>query len=214
MYARFFRYLQGATFYRSTYRDAVQLLPPGDGRQQLDVGCGPGLIPRLTAQRGYLSRGIDRSAAMIAEARRGSCRSNGNPQFEVSDLENHVDTAGTTYDVVSAASFLAVVPDTTQTVQKLWNLVVPGGYLLVIEPTQSFTEDHARSIARRDGIGRRGFLLTRWARAREGRAVDLNALRTLTEESPRIFSHLDGMVESWVVRKPMNGAGDRHEPVL
>jgi SAM-dependent methyltransferase len=205
-YALFFRYLQGAAFYRGLYREAVDLLPPGEGRLWLDAGCGPGLLPRLAAARGYLATGIDPTPSMIHEARRAGRGHEGNPRFETADLDSHARVASGTYDVVSAASLLAVVSDTGSAVRTLWSMVKPGGSLLVIEPTALFTEAHARALLQRRGIGRRGFLLIRWGRAREGRAVDLAPLRNLTAEPPVVHSFLDGMVESWLVRKPSGRA--------
>ncbi len=65
-----FGWLHGADFYRATHAEAVALLPTGQGRTWLDVGCGPGLVARLAAARGYTARGVDAAPGMIRKARR------------------------------------------------------------------------------------------------------------------------------------------------
>ena len=66
--AKLFDWLQGADFYHAAHRAAVEHLPPGDGKLWVDVGCGPGLVARLAAARGYRAIGVDRDRHMIAAA--------------------------------------------------------------------------------------------------------------------------------------------------
>jgi ubiquinone/menaquinone biosynthesis C-methylase UbiE len=64
-----FSWLQGADFYRDLHRQAVACLPHGAGSQWIDMGCGPGLVARLAAARGYAATGVDSSAGMVRAAR-------------------------------------------------------------------------------------------------------------------------------------------------
>jgi 2-polyprenyl-3-methyl-5-hydroxy-6-metoxy-1,4-benzoquinol methylase len=117
-------------------------------------------------------------------------------------VTGHVDQfLSERFDVVSASSFLAVVPDVEGTIQHLWSVVSPGGYLVVIEPTERMNPEAARDYLNRHTPGRRAFLLRRWASARDGRAVDLEPLRRLSPMS-ETHEYLDGMVVEWIVRKP------------
>lgn len=50
-------------------RDLVSLLAPRAGERILDAGCGTGHLTAEIAQSGALVLGVDRSAAMIAQAR-------------------------------------------------------------------------------------------------------------------------------------------------
>lgn len=201
--ARFFRFVQGAGFYQSLFREVVNQLPPGDGRSWLDVGCGPGLVARLAAERGYHSVGVDRSAGMIAEARRASRRAAspaGVLRFEVGDLS---DLPEASFDVVSAASLLAVVPNRIAAVSSLWKAVKPGGVLLVIEPTERLNAENADRIVRSGLAGPRAIVLRLWGRARSGRATDVGPLTQLPAESFEIRSYLDGLVASYEIQKPL-----------
>lgn len=196
--AKFFDRVQRARFYTELHRQAVALLPAAtQGQSWLDMGCGPGLVARLAAQRGYRALGLDIDLFMVEQARR-----HGTPgcRFEVAGLEElpHYPPAS----VVSAASLLYVLPQPQAALHELWQAVRPGGYLLVIETTATFTLGHALRQWPRQPRGCRLVLLL-WALARQGRAVDRTLLRqALPEAEPSVTPLLDGMVEAWVWRKP------------
>lgn len=134
-----FDWIEGAPFYAETHREAIDLVPEGHGRSWLDVGCGPGLVARLAAERGYEALGVDRDPAMIQAARRHETTA----RFEVADLSALPDA-----DVVSAASLLIVVPDASATIDVLWRHVRPGGALLIVETTPRMTPENARALVR------------------------------------------------------------------
>lgn len=196
--ARFFRWVQGAGFYRALYADAAALVPHGNGARWLDVGCGPGLLTRIAAERGYDALGVDTSRAMIELAR----AEKGTAAFEVRPLDALVPDEA---DVVSAASLLAVLPDRAAGLEILWSAVRPGGVLLILEPTQAMTPRNAwRAIA--GGLpGPRPFVLWLWARARRGSTVEPELVRTLADRenaSLETASFLQGMVIAWLLHKP------------
>lgn len=195
--AAFFSWVQGARFYIDVHAEAVHLLSRGENKTWLDIGCGPGLVARLAARRGYAAVGIDSDPKMIQRAKhlagRGAyCR------FEVGDLKN----VGGHYsaDVVSAASLLFVVPDPAAALQQLWNCVRPGGTLLVIETTEAMTPRGALKAMNRISPGRR-IALTLWAQARNGRAVDSRFVEALPATSGLRTPLLHGMVAAWTLTK-------------
>src|SRR5579875_328686 len=99
--ARFFTHLQAADFYDQLFGDALALLPDGNGRSLLDVGCGPGALTRLAAMHGYRATGIDSDPAMIAQATRNARRQKSKATFVLaglSDVPTHISPA----DVVVA----------------------------------------------------------------------------------------------------------------
>lgn len=57
--AKFFTQVEAAGFYATLLRDALDLLPDGHGRTLIDIGCGPGTLPRLAAARSYHATGLD-----------------------------------------------------------------------------------------------------------------------------------------------------------
>jgi ubiquinone/menaquinone biosynthesis C-methylase UbiE len=201
--ARFFDWIQTAGFYTDVHRAAVGLvtLPSSDaGCTWLDVGCGPGLVARLAAERLDAERrrgwvlGIDRDPAMVRAAR----RHRGSAQFDVGDA---MSLAPASADVVSAASLLIGWTDPSEVVRSLWSAVRPGGSLLVVETTAAMTPDAARRVARSVPARHRS-ALRMWARARSGRTFDERPLELLAAARLERHRLLDGLVEAVVIGKP------------
>lgn len=188
-----FSWVQSAGFYRDAHREAVELLPRGAGRTWLDVGCGPGLVAALAADRGYDATGIDRDAAMIHAARRRfggpACR------FAVASVGD-LSTLPTA-DVVSAASLLCALPDPRVGFERLWQQVREGGSLLVIETTASMTRSHVRESSIRPHPA-----LVLWATARQGRVVDPVVYDLAAGALQQTVPLLDGMLTATIITKP------------
>ena len=171
--ARLFNHVQGAAFYTGLHRHAVALLPPGGGRHWFDVGCGPGLVARLAADRGYSATGFDVDPAMIAQARRNSP----SVQFSLAGLDE-LAQSGMKADVVSAASLLAVLGDRPKALKQLLSCLTDDGILLVIEPSARMTPTAAWGALSRGNLGARASMLMPWAWTRpDGHAVDEATLR-------------------------------------
>lgn len=195
--ARFFDWVQGAAFYADVHREAVELAlatATTPAPSWIDVGCGPGLVARLAAERGARAKGIDTSPAMIRAARRHP----GTAQFEVS---NAADLPAESADIVSAASLLCGVPSPRSTAATLWSAVRPGGALLLIETTATMTLDAARRIASDVDPHRRHALIL-WARSRNGTAFDRAALEAIPAEQQTSTPLLHGLVEAIITVKP------------
>jgi SAM-dependent methyltransferase len=95
----------------------------------LDAGCGTGVgtILHFGDLEGCAVLGIDRSADAIAEAVVRGKQFN-HIEFEQSELEELGDRR---FDLVFCALVLHVVPDQQDFVELLWDLVEPGGVLVV-----------------------------------------------------------------------------------
>jgi len=195
--ARFFSWLQAAPFYTELHAQAVTLLPQGNNATWLDVGCGPGLVTRLAARRGYRATGMDHDARMIEQARR-LAKNERSCQFFMGDVQG-MERRGDS-DVVSAASLLFVVDDARAALQQLWQCVRPGGTLLVIETTERMTPANARAIAHLLPRERR-WALRLWARARQGRAISSEIFASLPATSRVCTPLLHGMVAAWTFGK-------------
>jgi len=196
-----FTWVQGADFYRDHLRSAVELLPPAEGETLLDIGCGPGLLTRLAAARGYRAVGLDADQNMVAAAKRIAFRERSTATFETVDLHAS-PTRLTPADVVAAASLLAVMADRRTALDLLWRTVAPGGLLLVVEATEDMTVRAARQLLA-DGLpGRRSRLLIRWASGRAGRTVDPRIYEGLPDVTEKRFMPLiGGLAGAWLFRK-------------
>jgi SAM-dependent methyltransferase len=194
--AQLFSWLQGADFYSGLHREGVGLLPPGNGAVWLDIGCGPGLVARLASRRGYRAVGIDADPHMVRAAEEITRRDKSSARFMVGDMRGQPLA-----DVVSAASLLAVMDDPADGLRVLWGSVLPGGTLLVIEPTAEMTVRNANAVIRRGLPGRRAGLLRLWAFARQGRTVDSGIFNSLGADSINNVPLLHGLAGAWIIRK-------------
>ena len=92
----------------------------------VDLGCGPGNLTRLLAERWPDAdvAGVDSSAEMIAAARAGG----GAARFDVADLRTWA-AAGHRVDVLVSNATLQWVPGHLDLLADLVASVVPGGWL-------------------------------------------------------------------------------------
>jgi len=199
--ALLFTRVQGAGFYRRYLREAVEFLPPDAGGTLLDVGCGPGLLARIAAARGYQATGIDPDAAMVAAARR-LARREGSPAEYVRLGLFEAREVTPPADVVAAASLLAVLPDRAAGLGALWRLVAPGGALLVVEASPKMTVARANELIAAGLPGPRPRMLRLWARGRQGATVDPAIYDDLPDVDGSLVTELlGGLVEARLLRK-------------
>ena len=193
-----FTWIQGADFYYNLHKQAVDLLPVGNGKTWMDVGCGPGLVARLAAEKGYQVMGIDSDPLMIRSAKRIAKRQGLSVDFKTGDVFN-LPTASA--DVVSAASLLAVLENRTSGLNSLWKCLRPGGTLLIIEPTDQMTIENANQLIK-NGLPRKRIQgLRMWATARQGSIVNPAIYKTLNAHSVDFKPLLNGLIGAWVIQK-------------
>ncbi len=197
--ARFFAYVQGAAFYQQIHREAVALLPPGAGKTWFDIGCGPGLVARLAAERGYRVMGFDSNADAVEIATRHSGTVD-SPRFACVALESIAEDDGTA-DVVSAASLLRVVKDRPLALRQLLKTLAPKGVLLVVETGHALawrklTINHLTAAR-----GRRSWILGLLVLSRMG-APPLD-VKALCPEGYTVACHAlgGGLVNAWILRR-------------
>ncbi len=100
------------------------------GMSVLDVGCGPGLTAqgamRLVGSTGYVV-GLDPSAGMLQEARRGRCRT------LVQGVGEQLPFPDARFDFVSMGYALRHVSDLAAAFREYRRVLKPGGILLLLE---------------------------------------------------------------------------------
>jgi 2-polyprenyl-3-methyl-5-hydroxy-6-metoxy-1,4-benzoquinol methylase len=197
--ARLFAWLQDAQFYVDMHLDAVTGMANGDSRAWLDIGCGPGLLTRIAADKGYATRGVDRDPDMIEVARRLSIERRIPAEFAISDLETE-SARGGSYDIVSASSLLVVLPAPQAALHRLIGLTKPGGSVLAIEASNEMTRLNALTKIVAGKLGHRGYMLQVWAMFRSGRALSAE-----TFNQPGLCAThrplLGGMANAWVIKR-------------
>ncbi|MCP4804933.1 MAG: class I SAM-dependent methyltransferase [Proteobacteria bacterium] len=96
--------------------------------RMLDVGCGTGsFLLRLAPSAGEL-HGLDFSSGMIGIAH-DKARDVSNVTFHVGELEGAPFEPGS-FDLVSACSILHLIEDRKAALERLYELVAPGGHFV------------------------------------------------------------------------------------
>jgi len=195
--AQLFTRLQDARFYREMHETAAALIPDGAGRTWLDIGCGPGLLARMAADKGYEAVGVDRDADMIEAARTIARARHSTAVFEVADIDA-ITARSTRYDVVSASSLLVVLPEPAAALRQLVALTKPGGTVLIVEAARGMSRLRALSMLLSGQLGSGGGMLLAWAGARAGNTLNEDIFRDPFWTATR-HPLLKGMACAWTI---------------
>lgn len=115
---------------------ALRLVQPRERGRALDIGTGPGQIVLKLARRLSLWKftGVDRSPAMIAEARASLATAGsaltGRVEFELAD-GNRLDFPDATFDFVMSNSVLHHLEEPQNLLAEIARLVRPNGAILL-----------------------------------------------------------------------------------
>lgn len=196
--AKLFAWLQGADFYKDLHSKAMVGLPSGKDRTWLDFGCGPGLFTRLAAAEGYSAIGIDRDPSMIREAKKIAKSESSSAVFVNGDVYQNWPQGA---DVVSASSLLAVLDDKVGGFQALLKAAIPGGLVLIVEPTDQMSTQAVEVLIGKGLHDERINGLRTWARARQGSAVDPEIFKAVGVQPLSFTPLLDGLVGAWLFQR-------------
>jgi trans-aconitate methyltransferase len=115
------RYDEGYSFVWKHGAGVIEALAPEAGERILDLGCGTGHLTAQIAERGAQVIGIDRSAEMIATARRNYPRL----RFEVADAESF--RFPELFDAVFSNAAIHWMKDQRAVATSIWQALKPGG---------------------------------------------------------------------------------------
>jgi SAM-dependent methyltransferase len=138
-----------------TLRGFLKFLALPPGWRVLDVGTGPGLLPRLLADAGArLAVGCDDSPAMLRRAA-ALARPDRSPQtcqvWAVSDAL-HPPFTDAAFDAAVATNLLFLLPDPAAGIAALARVVRPGGIVAFANPTGAMSVASASAFANARGL--------------------------------------------------------------
>ena len=117
---------------------------PQPGWLALDVGCGPGLLPALLAQRGCRAYGADLDGEALAASR-----------LHASLLQADallLPFTGGVFDLVTASNLLFLLPEPAAALREMRRLLKPGGQIAVLNPSEQMSVAAAAALAQRRGL--------------------------------------------------------------
>jgi trans-aconitate 2-methyltransferase len=132
--------------------DLIARIPPRDFARVWDLGCGPGNVTKLLAERWPAARvsGLDSSAAMLAKARAAAA---------IEWIEGDIATWSPPEppDLIFSNATLHWLPDHAALFRRLFAALAPGGVLAVQMPRNHAAPSHTalRAVAENASWARR-----------------------------------------------------------
>ena len=140
-----------------TLRGFLKFLELPPGLRVLDVGTGPGLVPRLLLEQGArLAVGSDDSPAMLRRARDLSVealpRAHHQPDYLLADAARLPFASGS-LGASLATNLLFLLPDPAAGLAELVRVVGPGGTVGILNPTDRMSTVAAEAFAHERSLG-------------------------------------------------------------
>lgn len=117
---------------RETWRRLLQRVLPAAPARVADLGAGTGTLAVLLAQQGYAVDGLDLSPRMVARAMAKARGAGVGVNIQIGDAQLPA-LPGQTYDAVLVRHLLWALPDQGAAVRGWFDLLKPGGRLVLVE---------------------------------------------------------------------------------
>jgi ubiquinone/menaquinone biosynthesis C-methylase UbiE len=154
-----FAEIQLHTGWGRTLATFAEWCAPQPGWRTVDVGCGPGLLPRLLAQRGCEAFGVDVDYAAL-----DSGLWDGLALGEAGRLPFEEAT----FDLATAVNVLFLLPEPAQALREMRRVVKPGGRVCLLNPSEKMSVEAVTGLAEARGLqGLERESLVDWARRAE-----------------------------------------------
>jgi len=134
----------------------AEWLSPAAGTRVLDVGCGPGHLARLFAQRGCRVTGVDRGRRLLRFARRWAAQQ---PEIAVRSIEfhrapaEHLPFSDHSFDLVTATTVVYFVAKPAEVLREMVRVTRPGGIVATLDPHASMDRHSVRDYCERRRLG-------------------------------------------------------------
>lgn len=140
----YFLQVQTQTAWGKTLQDFAEWCHPQSGWRALDVGCGPGLLPALLGLRGVQAIGVDLYPQAFTPNRL-------HPQLLAADV-HALPFADTQFHLITAVNLLFLLPEPLAPLRELTRLLLPGGTLALLNPSERMSLTAATALAEARGL--------------------------------------------------------------
>ena len=110
--------------FRRNLQPLEELMPPGQGRRLLDVGCYTGVFVEIAQERGWEAWGVEPSHWAAREARRRGLR-------VIEGTLDNLRLAGEAFDVITMWDVIEHLTDPLEVLRKSYRLLRKGGLVCV-----------------------------------------------------------------------------------
>jgi len=117
---------------------------PQPGWLTLDVGCGPGLLPALLAQRGCQAFAVDLDLESLQSRLQPGLAAQADALF--------LPFPDKTFDLVTASNLLFFLPNAVGVLVEMKRLLRPGGQAATLNPSEHMSIAAATALADRHGL--------------------------------------------------------------
>ena len=133
----YFLELQAKTGWGAMLRSFALWLDPEPDSLILDVGCGPGLLPAIFAQKGCRAFGIDSSFEMFRETL--------HPNLVLADVL-YLPLQPSTFNLITASNLLFLLPNPLTALKEMTRLLAPNGEVAVLNPSEKMSISAATAL--------------------------------------------------------------------
>ena len=155
--ADYFLELQTQTGWGRTLFGFATWCEPQPGWRTLDVGCGPGLLPRIFTQLGCWAVGVDLDMDMFRPSPL-------HPVVVVADVYR-LPFPHHNFDLITASNLLFLLPDPVRALRSMKQVISPDGRVAMLNPSEALNEEAATRFADEKGLqGVARKTLINWAR--------------------------------------------------
>ncbi|GAB4497352.1 MAG: hypothetical protein OHK0052_08790 [Anaerolineales bacterium] len=190
----YFLQVQTQTAWGKVLQDFAEWCHPKSGWRALDVGCGPGLLPALLGLQGIQAIGVDLDPQAFAPKPL-------HPQLLTADV-HALPFAPAQFNLITAVNLLFLLPEPLAPLRELTRLLLPGGTLALLNPSERMSLTAATALA--DARGLHGLArdsLLNWAtRAETHFRWDESALRDLLTATGLRFERTDLRIGNGLAR--------------
>ena len=134
----YFLELQTKTGWGAILRSFASWLVPKPASLILDVGCGPGLLPAIFAQKGCCTFGIDSSFEMFRDAL--------HPDLILANALA-LPFKPSTFNLITASNLLFLLPDPLAALKEMIYLLTPNGEIALLNPSEKMSVSAATFLA-------------------------------------------------------------------